>query len=204
MQTKKYIGPRGVDSVVIEEMKTYSGAEVVTVHYDGGYKELMTKKTFELVASEEPSDYTAVRNKKFDAMSVEFYKLLGDYFLAISTDPTNKKDARHSFLEKAMSMINEYDIKVAEIEPFLNAFIAESTSAVNAVGYEIDNAFNRATNYLWTKDDAQFVPGTNMMMERTLLESKRITSEIPAPTPAAEVKAEEAKPEDNGAEAAAE
>lgn len=194
-----YVGPRGVTHVVIDEMKTYSGAEVVTVHYDGGYSELMTKKTYELVSTKEPSDYTAIRNVKYAAMNKEIYPIIAEYVLAIAPNvglADAKKDARHDFLGKALAMMTEFDIKVSEIESFLNPIIAELNGAVNAIGYEMDNTFNRATNYLWTKNDGDFIPGTNMILERTLLEAKKVNSEIPAPaaTGVEEVKADEAAP----------
>lgn len=195
MQTKKYVGPRGVENVVIEEMKTYSGAEVVTVHYDGGHKELMTKKAFELLMTEEPSDLTSVRNKKMKAMSSELYPLISEYILTIKDNLDEKKDARVSFLGKALALITEYDLKVSEVEPLLNPIVAEIASAMNAINYEIDNILNRATNFLWTKNDAEFVPGVNMMMERTLLEAKKVSAEIPQP-----VNAEVASIKKNGDE----
>jgi len=180
LPTKQYVGPRGVMAVVIEADKTYSGADVVTVNYDGGYSELMTKKTYELVATNEPSDFTAVRNKKFNAMYNEIYPLIAEYLLNITKSNEDKSAARQSFLEKAMALLTEFDIKVSEIEPFLNQIIAELNGATNAIGYELDNTFNRASNFLWTKKDTDFIPGTNMMMERSLLEAKRVTSIIPA------------------------
>lgn len=178
---KMYVGPRGVQTVAIEEMKTASGADVVTVYYDGGYSELMTKKTYELISSTKPTDFTAIRNKKFIEMTKELYPMIAEYITYIVSDmtPENKSSARHIFLNKVMSILTEYNISVAEVEPFLNPFLAEFTGLINSISFEIDNTFNRATNYLWTKNDKDFVPGTDMMSERTLLEAQKVNREIP-------------------------
>lgn len=197
MSTPKfYVGPRGVDHVVIDEMKTYSGQDIVEVHYDGGYKELMTKKSYELVSSPEPSDFTMVRNKKLNAISAELFPLIANFIALLAKPADEIKKARTEFLQATIAVIAEYDLKVSEIEALLNPIAAEIQSLVNIISSELDNTFNRATNYLWTKDDSQFIPGTNMMMERTLLEATKINKTIPDLAPKVDV----AKPEEPKAE----
>jgi len=182
METQKfYVGPRGVDHVVIDEMKTWGGAEVVVVHYDGGFQELMTKKTYELISTPEPSDFTMIRNKKLAAITKELYPLLATYISSLGGTVEEVKASRTEFLQKSIALITEYDIKASEIEPLLNPINTEIQGVINTIGGELDNTFNRATNYLWTKDDTQFIPGTNMMLERTLLEATKVTQIIPAP-----------------------
>lgn len=179
-QTQKfYVGPRGVETVVIEDIKTYGGNDVVMVHYEGGYKELMTKKVYELVSSTTPSDFTAVRNKKFQAMQEGFNPVIVKYYSTKIDSDESAKTARITFLQEGLAAISEYDIKSSEIEPFFNSINAEMAGLVNGIIFELDNNFNRATNFLWVKNDSDFIPGTNMMMERTLLESKKIIQEIP-------------------------
>lgn len=184
MDTQKfYVGPRGVDHVVIDDMKTYSGAEVVVVHYDGGFHELMSKKTYELISSTEPGNFTAIRNKKIAAILKEMYPILVEYLSSINGTVDEVKQARTSFLQKSISMITEYDIKVNEMDALINPINAEIQGLVNSLGSELDNIFHRASNYLWTKDDTEFVPGANMMMERTLLEATKVNQTIPKVEP---------------------
>lgn len=42
----------------------------------------------------------------------------------------------------------------------------------------LNDSFNRATHYLWTKDDASFTPGYNVVLDRSLLEADQIIKEI--------------------------
>ena len=84
METQKfYIGPRGVDFIVADETKTFGGNEVVVVNYDGGYKEVMSKKTYELISTTEPGDLTITRNKKLGAISAELYPLIAEFISSL-------------------------------------------------------------------------------------------------------------------------
>jgi hypothetical protein len=176
---KKFVGPRAVKTVVVDSVKTYSGAEVVVVHYEGGLQELMPKKTFELIATTEPSDFTIVRNKKLDAILAELYPVIAEYLKCISGGTEEKKKARTELLQKSLSVISEWDIKLSEAEAMFNAIDGEIAGLLNAIDYEVSGVFNRATNFLWTRDDSGFVPGVNVMSDRTILEAKKINEQIP-------------------------
>lgn len=67
-----------------------------------------------------------------------------------------------------IAVICEYDLSVADIQPLFQE-----------VGGSIDNSFSRATNFVWTKDDMQYVPNTNPMFNRTLLEADALIKSIP-------------------------
>lgn len=183
-EEKKFVGPRVVSMVVVNEgVKTYSGGGTVFVHYEGGEKELMTKRTYEIVSTPEASDHTSVRNKKFEAINKELYPIISTYILTVVGDAEQKKEGRTQFLQDSLSLISEFDIKVSEIDSFLTPLIAEMTGAANAIACELDNTINRATNFLWTKNDSNFIPGADSMMDRTFLEAKKVNSEIPSNEP---------------------
>jgi hypothetical protein len=82
-----------------------------------------------------------------------------------------------------IAVICEYDLKVSEIQALLQE-----------VAGSIDNSFSRATNYAWTKDDQQYVPNTNPMFDRSLLEADVVIKSIPEVV-------EAQKPAENGAAA---
>ncbi len=158
-QTQKfYVGPRAVDTVVIQDVKTYGGNEVVMVNYEGGYQELMSKKTYELISSTEPTDFTTVRNKKFQAMRDSFAEVVAEYFSVKIDSEESAKLARKNFMQKGIANVSEFDIKTSEIEPFFNSINAEVAGLINGMMFELDNSFNRATNYLWVKNDSEFIP----------------------------------------------
>lgn len=68
------------------------------------------------------------------------------------------------------AVICEYDIKVSEIQPLLQEIAAG-----------IDNNFARATNYAWTHDDTLYVPNSNPLFDRSLLDADAILRSIEAP-----------------------
>jgi hypothetical protein len=178
--TKKFIGPRMVTEVTVDEqVKTYGGNEVVVVNYDGGYKETMTKKTYDLLVSQEPSDFTKIREKKFKSIYEDFYPMLCKFLSSVVKTDEEKKQARLSFIQDCLAVFSEYDLKVSEVSPLLDPVFSEVNIIINALANELDNYFNRATNFLWTRDDAQFVPGVNIMNERTMIEAKKISETIP-------------------------
>lgn len=147
---EKFIGPRKVAHVVVEEMKTHGGNETVTVHYDGGFTEFMPKSSFEALATDKPTDFTDLGKRKIKIIT-----------LAV------------------LSVLAEHDLKGEEIE-----------TLTNSVQNELYNSFNKATHYLWTKDANSFTPGSNAVLERSLLEAHRIITSIPN---AVEQKADDAE-----------
>ncbi len=135
----QFVGPRKVSHVVMEAMKTHGGNDVVTVHYDGGYTELMPKSSFESLVTPAPTDFSDLGKRK-----------IGIITLAV------------------LAVLAEHDLKGQEIE-----------TITNSVSNELFNSFNKATHYLWTKDGNSFTPGTNAVLERSLLEAHQIITSIP-------------------------
>jgi len=64
----KYIGSRKVMGVTEIELKTVAENPIVEVLFENGDKKIMSKKTFDIVATSEVSDETTVSNKKLDAI----------------------------------------------------------------------------------------------------------------------------------------
>lgn len=97
----------------------------------------------------------------------------------IASDASIAHRTKMNALVPALKMvICEYDLKVGEIQ-----------SLLQALANGIDDNFSRATNYLWTSDDTQYVPGMNPLSPRSILEAHRIIIGIPevveAPMPVA-------------------
>ena len=135
----RFVGPRKVVAVAIDaEVKTPGGKEVVNIMYEGGFSERMPKSTFEVAVAEVPSDYNALRIRKFAPL-----------------------------LKDVIAVIVEHDIKAEEIEHLKQG-----------IESELFNSFNRATHYLWTKDDKSFTPGANVVLERSLLEADVVIKSI--------------------------
>lgn len=61
----------------------------------------------------------------------------------------------------------ENDIRYADIK-----YVA--TELAN----KMDAAFERATNFLWTRNDKAWIPGINSLSDRTLMEADKILREI--------------------------
>lgn len=75
-----------------------------------------------------------------------------------------------------VDILKEYDLPAAQFG-----------YALQCVAGSINNEFDRALNYLWTKDDSRYVPGFESANDATLLMAGRVISVIPA-------KADEPKP----------
>lgn len=179
MEQETFVGPRKVMTKVIENFKTYGANEVVRIHYEGGYSEIMPVKTFELVATHEPKDYNYIRDVKFTALNKVLYPIIGKCVAAQGEDVETRKAARLSMLQEALAAISEIDMKDSEQKSFFDAMNVEFYGIPNAIMYELSNHFARATNWLFTKDDTEFVPGMDVMYNRTYLEMKKIISDIP-------------------------
>lgn len=138
MEKEQFIGPKKVVGLVKENIKTNGGNEIVTVLYEGGNKEIMSLKAFDILVTEKAIDYTELRKKKINDLTL-----------------------------KILAIIAEYDLKAGEIDE-LN----------RAIGMELFNGFNRATHFLWSKDDKSFVPGTNVILDKSLLEADIVIRNI--------------------------
>lgn len=93
-------------------------------------------------------------------------------FEALSSETPNDwnwvRNKRYEELLKEISgLCLEYDIVYNDIG-----------SVTLALKDKLEAAFDRATNFLWTKDDDQCVPGYNPLSLRTLLETEEILKGI--------------------------
>lgn len=85
------------------------------------------------------------------------------------TDYTALAELRANVLIKALlPVVAEHDLTAGEID-----------NIKNGLARELFNSFNRATHFLWTKDDTTFTPGFNVVLDRSLLEADLIIREIP-------------------------
>jgi len=136
----RFIGPRKIEMVSVREgVLTPGGAEVVDVVYDGGFREVMPKVSFENLVTPQPTDYTKLSERRIMAVLKELVKVCA-----------------------------EHDLRGGEIE-----------SLKNSLANNLFHAINRVTHFLWTGDDASFVPGFNSVMDRSLLEADLILRKIP-------------------------
>lgn len=71
-------------------------------------------------------------------------------------------------IRKVLGVLAEHDIKNGDIEMFFKQL------ATN-----IDLAFGRAINYMWFKDDAEFVPGFDPQYDVSLLMAHNVIVGIP-------------------------
>lgn len=69
--------------------------------------------------------------------------------------------------KELLAVIAEHDLKAEDIE-----------ALKQSIESELYNSFNRATHYLWTKDDKSFIPGNNVVLERSLLEADIVIKTI--------------------------
>lgn len=179
---EKFIGPRKVENIQTLEVVSFTGGEVYKVLYVGGDTEIMSQKTFDLVVTEEPSDYTSVRDKQFEAFNEDFYPLLGGYISSLNEkDETVAKENRTKFLQGALILVAEYSIKQRDIDVLFEKMAGLITKETfNAIGNSINENYNRVTNFVWTGDDRKFIPGTNPLDEVTFLEAKVFLEKIDA------------------------
>jgi len=85
-----------------------------------------------------------------------------------ATDYTQlRKKKLGRIMKEILELVAEHDLKAQDIE-----------ALKSGLENELYNSFNRATNYLWTKDDKLFTPGTNVVLERSLLEAELVLKEI--------------------------
>lgn len=95
------------------------------------------------------------------------------YELTVTDVPSDASIVRRTKFNQLVpgikALICEYDITVAEIQPLLQELAAG-----------IDNNFARATNFAWTGDDSQFIPNTNPLYNRSLLEADALIRSIDA------------------------
>jgi len=100
-----------------------------------------------------------------EIMPLNAYNILATEKATDYTELRNRKI--NDLVLKTLSILAEHDIKSGEVDYF-NLML----------GNEILNSFNRATNFLWSKDDKSFVPGVNVLLDKSLLEADIIIRNI--------------------------
>lgn len=98
---------------------------------------------------------------------------LASFEMLVSSEPTDftvlGKKKHKIILEQLLAVLAENDIKGGEIEII-----------TKGLDNELFNAFNKATHLLWTKGDTNnFTPGSNTVLERSLLEVDRVIKSFP-------------------------
>lgn len=76
---QKYFGPWKVLGIERSDVTTPSGSEVVNVVFEGRKPELVPKKAFDLLASEEPVGLDLFYKAKHEIMVPEIIKLIAEY-----------------------------------------------------------------------------------------------------------------------------
>lgn len=98
---------------------------------------------------------------------------LASFEMLVSAEPTDftalAKKKHKIILEQLLAVLAEHDIKGGEIEMI-----------TKGLDNELFNAFNKATHLLWTGGDTNnFTPGSNTVLERSLLEADRVIKSFP-------------------------
>lgn len=178
---KTYVGPREVIKETPIEQKTYEGGDVLVLTFDGGLTQMITKKTYDLVKTNEPKDFNYVRDQKVNPALDEIYHIVGDFFHSIANgaDEETRKASRKEALSKILSVTCEYDITAKEVESVVNQVMSHVQSFMSAYAFELDSSFERANNFLWTGNDKHFVPGYSTGDDRTYMEAKVVLGKIP-------------------------
>lgn len=185
-----YVGPRKVERLEVLDVKTYKDTVVFRVHFVGGFSQILTQKTFNIVKTTEPKDYNYIRDTKYEVLFKEFYPLVGKHFMSYGEDLTTEEKAakRKEILTEMISLACEYDLSITEIEGVLNILNNESNNLFSALGYQIDNAYDRAINFLWSGDDKTFIPGYDQSKDLTLVQAKQVLDSIPKNGPTGDSK----------------
>lgn len=69
--------------------------------------------------------------------------------------------------KEVLEVLAEWNLKGDDVE-----------SLTNSIANEMFNSFNKATHYLWTGSLNSFTPGSNSVLERSLLEAHKIITKI--------------------------
>ena len=117
-----------------------------------------------------------------------------EFEFLLTDKPTDWNDLRKRKLGRItkglLAVLAEHDVKAQDIEA-----IKQSLET------ELYNSFNRVTHYLWTKDDKSFIPGNNVVMERSLLEADIVIKSIPTDEQSTPETTESGKDETSGKDA---
>lgn len=174
---EQFIGEFAVKKVtVLPELVSFFGTPVVEVEFPSRPSEIMTKKVFDLVATTEPSNSTAVRDKQIDAFKVELAPVISRFVLNMYSPDKTKEVAE--VVEKAVMLAAEYSFKLRDIDSAFNVVSGDIISVFKAIGENVDMNYDRVTQYFWTGKDGDFIPGTSPVSEVNLLQTKKFLEKI--------------------------
>lgn len=148
-----------------------------TVSYIGSDKVIIVAETDEVTPMGSPIVEVTFENGAVMMMPKKTYEIV---VTDVASDASIVRRAKFNQMVPAIkSLICEFDLKVSEIQPLLQEIAAS-----------IDNNFARATNYAWTKNDSLYIPNSNPLFDRSILEADSIIRSIDevkeAPVPAEE------------------
>ena len=84
-------------------------------------------------------------------------------------DFTSYRNLKHAQVaSEILAIIADYDVTFSDLKNLLQ-IVVDSTN---------DN-FDRVSNFLWTGDDNQFIPGTDSLERRTFSEVQKFLNKIP-------------------------
>ena len=69
-------------------------------------------------------------------------------------------------------------LEIAELFLEHGVLYSDGDYVLETAKKKLEAAYDRATNYLWTKDDSQFVPGYNPLAFRSILDADKILRTI--------------------------
>lgn len=120
---------------------------VITLDYKTPSGEDVVKVVYE------NDTYAVMSKKSFDLFSTDE-----------SIEPTSFREIKFKALQnEVVKVIMEYDLRAEEIVPFFS----QTTD-------KLQDVFERASSILWTGDDRHWIPGSNFLSERTILEAEGV------------------------------
>lgn len=140
----------------MEKAKNYVGEKKIASFEEDSSLTPLGGKIIKVVYEDGETEF--LTEKTFELVSTE-----------VPTDANYVQATRlHETKKGILAVISEYDISVGEIDKLCNS-----------IAFEIGTSFNRATNFLWTKDDKKFIPGVSVMDSVTLLGAEKVLKTIP-------------------------
>ena len=89
----------------------------------------------------------------------------------VSDEPRDWNHVRETRYKKLILEITELFLEHGVL-------YSDNSHVLDTVKKKVEAAYDRATNYLWTKDDPQFVPGYHPLAFRSILDADKILRSI--------------------------
>ena len=145
-----FLGDKVVGNVIIlGDVKTPSGLEMVKVVFEDGNFEIMPKKRFEMIVTDEVGDLTAIRNKIRTQIGSTMFSLLHEYGIKVGeVDSVLDEIAQlvNNGVTKALNQVlgveDKLDITLININEILlkNAKPTETNDAATSNGDAVDSS----------------------------------------------------------------